>query len=51
MNNKTTLQFNNTKIANDEGYIYVPNYLVDSYKATTNWSNHAAQIKPISELS
>ena len=39
---------------NEEGlkdlYFYVPDNLVDSYKAATNWSTYAAQIRPISEL-
>lgn len=34
-----------------DGYIYVPNDLVDSYKAATNWSKFASQIKPLSEYS
>ena len=33
-----------------DGYIYVPDTLVDSYKSATNWSAHADQIKPLSEL-
>ena len=32
-----------------DGYIYVPDDLVDSYKSATNWSTYASQIKPISE--
>lgn len=32
------------------GRIYVPDNLVDSYKAATNWSTFAAKIKPLSEL-
>lgn len=32
-----------------DGYIYVPDALVDSYKAATNWSTYASQIKPLSE--
>ena len=32
------------------GFIYVPDDLVDSYKAATNWSTYATQIKPLSEL-
>ena len=32
-------------------YFYVPDNLVDSYKAATNWSTYANQIRPISELS
>ena len=41
--------FNNTPIASGTGYIYVPDSLVDSYKAATKWSTYAAQIKPLSE--
>ena len=33
-----------------KGYIYVPDNLVEQYKAAANWSTYAAQIKPISEL-
>ena len=29
--------------------IYVPDSLVDSYKAATNWSSYASEIKPLSE--
>ena len=32
------------------GGIYVPDNLVDTYKAETNWSDYADYIKPISEL-
>ena len=39
-----------SKIASGTGYIYVPDNLVDSYKAATNWVALANQIKPISEL-
>lgn len=42
--------FNNTPIASGTGYIYVPDELVEDYKAATNWSNYGDQIKPISEL-
>lgn len=42
--------FNGTPIARGTGYIYVPDTLVDTYKANTNWANFADQIKPISEL-
>ena len=42
--------FGNTPIESGTGYIYVPDDLVDSYKAATNWSTFADQIKPISEL-
>lgn len=40
----------NTSIAKGTGYIYVPDNLVEQYKAATNWSTYASQIKPISEL-
>lgn len=33
-----------------DGYIYVPDDLVEQYKVATNWSTYASQIKPISEL-
>ena len=39
-----------SKIAAGTGYIYVPDNLVDSYKAATNWVALAEQIKPISAL-
>lgn len=34
----------------DNAIIYVPDELVDSYKAATNWSTYADRIKGISEL-
>ena len=33
-----------------DGYIYVPDDLVDSYKSATNWTTYASQIKPLSEF-
>lgn len=36
-------------IASGSGYIYVPSALVDSYKAATNWSTYAAQIRAIED--
>ena len=42
--------FTNTKIANGEGYIYVPDDLVESFKSASSWSTYANQIKGISEL-
>lgn len=41
--------FTDTPISNGTGYIYVPDALVDSYKAASNWSTYAKQIKPLSE--
>lgn len=42
--------FSNTKIAQKQGYIYVPDNLVEEIKVATKWSDYADQIKPISEL-
>lgn len=42
--------FTGTPIASGTGYIYVPDNLVNTYKANTNWSNYANQIKGLSEL-
>lgn len=39
--------FESTPISSGEGYIYVPAALVDSYKAATNWSVYADQIRAI----
>ena len=47
---KATNCFNNASIENGTGYVYVPDDMVDTYKAATNWSVYADQIKPISEL-
>lgn len=41
--------FNNSGIASGTGYIYVPSDLVDSYKAATNWSAVASQIRAIED--
>lgn len=53
LSNSTQCRLNaklsDTPIASGTGYIYVPDDLVDSYKAATNWSTYAAQIKPLSE--
>lgn len=38
-----------TSIASGTGYIYVPSSLVASYKAATNWSAYAAQIRAIED--
>ena len=42
--------FGGSKIAAGTGYIYVPDAAVEDYKAATNWSTYAAQIKGLSEL-
>ncbi len=41
--------FLRTPIASGTGYVYVPSALVDSYKAATNWSTYAAQIRAIED--
>jgi hypothetical protein len=41
---------NNTPYVKGQGFIYVPDNLVDEYKVATNWSAYVDQIKPISEL-
>ena len=45
-----TGQFTNTKIESGSGYIYVPDELVDDYKAASGWSTYANQIRSIDEL-
>lgn len=48
----STSSLSNTPIATSstEGYIYVPDNLVESYKTATNWSTYASKIKPLSAL-
>jgi hypothetical protein len=40
---------NNSSYINNTCTVYVPDELVDDYKATNNWRNHAGQIKGLSE--
>lgn len=42
--------FLNTPIESGTGFIYVKDDLVAGFKAATNWSTYADQIKPLSEL-
>lgn len=42
--------FQSTPIEKGTGYVYVPDDMVDSYKAADSWKNIADQIKPMSEL-
>lgn len=42
--------FQSTPIKQGTGYVYVPDDLVESYKAAANWVSIADQIKPMSEL-
>lgn len=42
--------FTSSGVASGTGYVYVPDALVDSYKAASNWSTYANQIKGLSEL-
>lgn len=44
-----TNAFSSTPIASGTGYIYVPAALVDSYKAASNWSTYANQIRAIED--
>ena len=44
-----TAAFDNSGIDNGTGYIYVPAALVDSYKAASNWSTYASQIRAIED--
>lgn len=41
--------FSSSGISAGTGYIYVPSSLVASYKAATNWSTYAAQIRAIED--
>lgn len=41
--------FKNTPIESGTGYIYVPAALVDQYKAATNWTTYANQIRAIED--
>lgn len=47
MSNVNVLQL--TKIANGEGFIYVPASLLSAYSSATNWSTYAAQIRAIED--
>ena len=38
-----------TGIATGTGFVYVPSALVDGYKAATNWSTYANQIRAIED--
>lgn len=44
-----TNAFTSTRVADGTGYIYVPAALVEEYKAATNWSNYADQIRAIED--
>ena len=46
---RSTNAFDNTPIQSGTGYIYVPAALVDSYKAASNWSTYANQIRAIED--
>ena len=35
--------------ASGNGYVYVPDYTVYTYRSQTNWSNYASKIRPLSE--
>ena len=44
-----TSAISDTKIASGTGYVYVPSALVATYKAASNWSTYAAQIRAIED--
>lgn len=44
-----TSAFTGTPIASGTGYIYVPSDMVSNYKAATNWSTYANQIRAIED--
>lgn len=44
-----TSAFKGTPIESGTGYIYVPSALVDQYKAATNWTVYADQIRAIED--
>lgn len=46
-----TSAFEGTPIESGTGYIYVPSALVDQYKAATNWTVYADQIRAIEDFS
>ena len=46
---RSTNAFFGTPIKSGTGYIYVPAALVDTYKAATNWSTYANQIRAIED--
>lgn len=47
---KSSVAFSGTPIADGNGYIYVPDNLVNGFKSATNWSKFVNQIKGLSEL-
>lgn len=47
--NSSVFDYSWIKTETDKGFVYVPDDLVDSYKAATNWSTIASKIKPLSE--
>ena len=48
---ENTSAFKGTPIESGTGYIYVPSALVDQYKAATNWTVYADQIRAIEDYS
>ena len=45
----TSDSLSGTKIASGNGYIYVPDKLVQQYKSVDSWGKYANQIKPLSD--
>ena len=48
-NLSSTNAFANTPLGAGYGWIYVPDELLDTYKAATNWSSYEDQILPLSD--
>lgn len=46
----STSSLSNTPISRGEGYIFVPDSLLERYKTANNWSEYSANIKGLSEL-
>jgi hypothetical protein len=46
---QSTNALTDTPIASGTGYIYVPSSIIDSYKATTNWSVYADQFRALED--
>jgi hypothetical protein len=45
----STTVLGSTKIANGNGYIYVPSALLDSYKSKNQWSTYSAQFRTLED--
>ncbi len=50
LNGSTSFEGSLIATSTTEGFIYVPDNLVESYKSATNWTVYASKIKGLSEL-